>query len=172
MEALLSFLSDLWDRLIPWTTVDPWEEGVRVRSVPFRTQKTTKIMPGVVFTIPFFDAVEAINVRRQVEVLDDQSVETSDRVSMLVAVTVKYDIKNVERLFLRVQDHDDSLAAETQSIVAAWVNATEYKDMTISNLVDGCYNAVRDEGWKWGCEVKGLGVNSLSKHRPYRLLTR
>ncbi len=151
--------------------VDPWEEGVRVRSIPFRKQQTDKVTPGVVFTIPFFDAVETINIRPQVVDLDDQTIETSDRIPMLVSVTISYEIRHTKKLFLDVQDHDESLMAATQNIVAAWVNKTAYEQLTIENLVAGCFDLVRKEGWRWGCEVSGLGVNNLSKHRAYRLLT-
>jgi regulator of protease activity HflC (stomatin/prohibitin superfamily) len=167
MQALIDLIVSLWDSLLPWTIVDPWERGIRVRLGKW----VKKVGPGPHFTLPFIDQVHTINVKRQVVDLPDQSVETSDRIPMLVSGSVTYSIRQAHRIFLDVQDHDDSLIAEVMIELSEWVNKHVYDEITIERMVEACFPAARQIGFRWGCEVERLGINSLSKHRVYRLLT-
>jgi len=166
MEALFVWLISVWDSLKPLVIVDPWEAGIRVRG----GKKIKKIGPGIHRRFPVLDDFFVINVRRQVIDLDDQTVETSDRIPMLLSLTVGYSIKHPDKIWLKVQDHDESLQTDIQKVVADWVNITIYSDLTIVNLVDSCFADVRSIGFNWGCEIDELGVNTISKHRPYRFI--
>lgn len=167
MQALIAWLTNIWERLFPWVIVDPWEAGIRVRAGKW----VKEVGPGLHFTIPFIDAIETINTRKQWEMVLEQTVETADRVSMLIVSNINYEVKHPKKLWLEVQDHDDSLSEECAVRIAAWVNESNYADVTIKNLVFACYPEVRRMGFRWGCEVLELGIKTLSKHRAYRVLT-
>lgn len=171
MQALLDFVLSFVDRLWPWTDVDPWEEGLRVRTFPFLRQRTKKVKPGAVFTIPWFDSIVTVNVKRQIVDLPNQDVETRDRISMKISGSMVYSIRHVERVWLDTQDHDEALQLLAMEAIADYVNRHVYDDITIENLRESVKPEVRREAWKWGCEVESIGITHLSKQRVYSIST-
>jgi regulator of protease activity HflC (stomatin/prohibitin superfamily) len=170
MQAFIEFIISIWDRIIPLAVVAPWEGGVRVRSLPFLRQRVKKVGGGVVFTIPFADEVEMINTKRQVVDLDPQFVQTKDGKQIQLSLTVTYSIQHADKVWTDVQDHDDSLAAEAMNIAAEWVNETDYRDVTIKNLVEACQPQIRTVGFRWGCKVEKIGVNGLAQAKVLRVV--
>ena len=166
MQALFDWLMSIWDSLIPLTIIDPWEEGIRVRVGKW----VKRIGPGPVLTWWFIDEVFTINTLRQVVDLNNDSVETLDRVPMLVSITITYKIRDAAKTWLSVQDHDESIVTDAMTIVAAWINKTNYEDVTVENLIAACEPDIRKSGFRWGCEVEWIGVMDLAKHRVLRLL--
>ena len=171
MQALLDYFMSFVDRLWPWTDVDPWEEGLRVRTFPFFRQRTKRVSPGAVFTIPWFDSIHTVNVKRQLIDLPNQDVETSDRISMKVSGSMVYKITHPERIWLDTQDHDDALQLLAMEAIADWINNAQYSEVTIRNLREAVGPKVRAGAWKWGCEVEGIGITHLSKQRVYSITT-
>lgn len=170
MQAVIEFIMSIWDRVVPGTVLQPWEGGVRVRSIPFFKQRIKPVSGGVIFTIPFCDEIEFLNTKRQVVDLDSQFVQTRDAVPMQMSLTVTYLISDAAKIWTDVQDHDDSLTAEAQAIAAAWVNETDFSEVTIKNLVAGCQQEIRKVGFRWGCKVEKIGVNGLAKAKVLRVV--
>ena len=165
-QALSAFAQWLWNNVRFVRFVDPWQEGVRIRAGRWWRSVT----PGPVFTIPFIDRVEVINVKRQVVDLEDQTVESSDGVPMFVSLSLDYSIRHAWKVWLRAQNHDASIMLEAQRLVAAWINATPAEGVTIDELLDHCGNKIRAVGWQWGCEIHEVGVNNLARHDVLRLV--
>ncbi len=166
MQAIIEWLLSIYYALIPLTVIDPWEEGIRVRL----GKMNKRVGSGLVWTWWFIDELFTVNVRRQVIDLNNDSIETADRVPMLFSITITYKIRDAAKIFLQVQDHEDSLEADAMTIVSAWMNKTQYEDVTIENLIAACEPDIRKSGFRWGCEVEWMGVMDLAKHRVLRLL--
>ena len=171
MQALIDFIISIAGSLWPWATIDPWEEGIRVRTIPFFGQWVKNVKPGAVFTLPFFDSVETINIKRQVEDLPNQDVETSDRVSMKISASVVYSIRHAERVWLDTQEHDEAIVLIAMEAIASFVNTTAYKFVTIEAISSAVFPIVRQAAWKWGVEVEAVGITHLSKQRVYSITT-
>ena len=171
MQALIDFLINIGDRLWPWATVDPWEEGIRVRTIPFLGQWVKDIKPGAVFTMPFFDGVETINIKRQIEDLPDQDVETRDRVAMKISASVVYSIRHARRTWMDTQEHDEAITLIAMEAIASFVNKTEYINVTIETIRNAVLPPVRQAAWRWGVEIEAVGVTHLSKQRVYSITT-
>jgi regulator of protease activity HflC (stomatin/prohibitin superfamily) len=146
--------------------VDPWEAGIRIRAGKW----VKDVGPGPHFTIPFVDCVETVNIKKQWVAVEEQTVETADKIAILLISTVNYSIKDARKIWLEVQDHDDSLAEECAVILANWINRHNYDEVTTKRIIQECLPAVKIAGLKWGCEIIELGIKTLSKHRAYRLL--
>ncbi len=171
MQALLDFIISIVDRLWPWAVVDPWEEGLRVRTVPFMKQRTKKVMPGAVWTWPFFDSVETINVKRQIVDLPNQEIETLDRHSMKVSASLVYKIRHSDRTWLDTQDHDEALQLLAMEAIADYINSHRIEQVTIEKIKAAVFPVVREKAWSWGPEVEKLGITHLTKQRSYTVTT-
>lgn len=167
MQAILDFFLSVWRELIPYWTIQPWEEGIRVRCGRW----VKKVGPGMHWKWWVLDRFHAMNVMRQTVDLPDQTVETLDRVPVFISLSIQYEIRHIDKVYLMVQDFDGSLATEAMNEVAHWVNSHNYHNCTIPKIIAGNERAVRRIGFEWGCEVKQLSLNNLAKHRVYRLVT-
>ena len=167
MQALLDFLLGIWRDLLFFKIIAPWERGVRVRFGKYYRG----FGPGVHFKIPFFDTFHIVNVRRQTVDLEDQTVETRDGIPVLISLSLQYEIRNVESVFVKVQDFDVSLLTEAMNIVAAWINTHLYAECTIERIIGDNYEPIRKIGFEWGCTVLRVSVNNLARHRVYRFVT-
>ena len=171
MQALIDFIISIADSLWPWATCDPWEEGIRVRTIPFVGQWVKEIKPGAVFTLPLFDKVETINIKRQIQDLPDQDVETSDRIPMKISASVVYSIRHAKRTWLDTQEHDEAITLIAMEAIASFVNTTVYADVNIEAITNAVLPVVRQAAWRWGVEVEAVGVTHLSKQRVYSITT-
>ena len=171
MQAVIDFIINIADRLWPWAIVDPWEEGIRVRTLPFFGQWTKDVKPGAVFTLPFFDAIETINVKRQIQDLPDQVVETKDRISMKISASVVYSIRHARRTWMDTQEHNEAITLIAMEAIASFVNTTDYASVTVAAIREVVFPIVRQAAWKWGVEVEAVGITHLSKQRVYSITT-
>jgi regulator of protease activity HflC (stomatin/prohibitin superfamily) len=167
MTELIRALIELLNRFTLFDIIEPWELGIRVRFGKF----VKDVGPGMVWTIPIFDQVHLINIRKQVVDLPNQAVETKDRIPLEISGTLTYNIRSARKIWLDVQDHDKSLVTRALAIIAEAVNRMDYTDITIDKLVLECYTEIRREGFAWGCEVESLGITDFAKHRVIRLVT-
>lgn len=167
MQSLLNFLLQIWRELLFFKIIAPWEEGLRVRVGKYYRA----FGPGPHFKLPFIDTFHVVNVRRQTVDLEDQTVETRDRIPVLVSLSLQYEIRNIQNVFVKVQDFDVSLLTEAMNVVAAWINTHLYEECTIDRIVTENFDPIRKIGFEWGCTVLRLSVNNFARHRVYRLVT-
>lgn len=171
MEVLFNFLISIWEHIIPFVYVDPDERCVRWRGVPFVNHLWVKELgPGIHLKISFFDRVSSVVVKPRYLDIADITCETKDRQVLLVSLGLKFWIHNLTKALLEVENFEESLVTDAQAIVAQWVEEHNYEDIRIAKLVEECYPKIQSAALEWGCKMRGIGVNSIAKHRVYRLL--
>ena len=180
MQAIFDFLLSVWEKLLPWAVVEPNEAGVRIRSVPFISwlaprfrippggQWVAEVAPGAVFKLPLFDTIKKCVVKRRNIDLSNITVELRGGATYIISLTLRYAVKNVRRALLETEDFDASLVTDVTSIVARW--ATHQEGMEPDRMLSECYEPVRVAGFRWGCEVEQLALNTVAKHRIYRIV--
>jgi regulator of protease activity HflC (stomatin/prohibitin superfamily) len=167
MATLLEALLGLWDRLWPWAVVDPWERAVRVTLGRWYSERG----PGTYWRWPFgIQRFVCRNVMVQTVDLQDTSIETADRQTVIVSLGTRYRVTDIVRALVETQDFEDSLLTDIIMIVTRWVNETTYDAITVESLVKACQPKIKYAARRWGCEVEEVGVNTLAKHRVLRLI--
>jgi regulator of protease activity HflC (stomatin/prohibitin superfamily) len=167
MATLLEGVLALWDRLWPFAVVDPWERAVRVTLGRWYSA----FGPGTYWRWPLgIQRFVAQNVMVQTVDLADTSVETADRIPLIVSLGTRYRVTDIVRALVETQDFEDSLLTDIIMIVTRWVNETAYEAITVESLVKACQPRIKYAARRWGCEVEEVGVNTLAKHRVLRLI--
>ena len=165
MEALLDWLLDIWDELIPFVVIEPWDEGLRVR-----LGKHTKILkPGVHLSLPWIDVVETMNVKRQAVNLPNQNIWTLDRKSITISGAFEYEVVDIAKVFLEVQDLDESLIEVTQGLIADYVVSTDEEALYPDAMVEEMLPSLQEEGERWGVNISKLIISDLVITIPLRL---
>lgn len=172
MDVLFTYLFQIWEHLIPFMYVDPNERAVRWRGLPLTNRLWVKELgPGIHLKIPFIDRWDAVVIKPRYLDIADVTCETKDRQILLVSLGLKFWIHNTTKAILEVEDFEESLVTDVQAIVTAWVEEHNYNEIRAENLTRECFPLTQQAALEWGCKMRGLGVNSIAKHRVYRLLT-
>jgi len=168
MQSVVEFLLGVLDKLWVFAVVDPWELGLRVR-----LGKHYRVMaPGVYWRWPLgIDRFFTIVVPTQTVDLPEITVETSDRTPMLISLATRYKVVDIVQAKVHTQDYESSLLTDVTMVATEWINATPYADVTAANLIKACQPNIKRLAKRWGCEVEAVGVNTIAKHRAYRLVT-
>lgn len=167
MEALLGFLAQVWELLLPWTVLDPWERGIRVRLGKW----TVELKCGFHFLIPLVDRVETINVLPQRIVLPNQSILCSDAKVVAISGALMYSIKEPLKVWLEVEDHDESLVTLAMNLIAEFVSSVDSTCVTVDRLRKDVLPPLRKAALKWGIKVHDIGVKDLAPHKVHRFMS-
>ena len=169
MEAFLAAIANMWERFIPWTTVMPWDAGVRVR---FGKRQWTKLVRGGFhLKIPFADEFYTMNIQRQVLDFPNQVVQTTDNKAMCVSGWCVYTISDPMKVWLDVQDHDDALSAKGMDLLAEYLNEMESADCDRESLIHHCGTALNIYATGWGCDIIEFGITDLAPAKVFRLIS-
>ena len=185
MEVLFNFLLSIWESLFPFYALAPDQRGVQWRSLPglgvlgrlfpkvFPKEGVWywEVGPGVHWKFPLIDEYVAEVVKVRYRNIDNISCETKDKVPMMVSLSIKFWIHNIQKALLEVEDFQDSLVTDAQNIVVEWVEEHDYAEVSAKKIIEECYPMVREVAPDWGCKLRAIGVNSRVKHRLYRFLT-
>ena len=167
MQALLGFLTQVWELLLPWTILDPWEKGIRVRL----GKRTKELGAGFHFLIPLVDRVETINVLPQRIVLPNQSLICLDDKVIAISGAIMYSIKEPLKVWLEVEDHDESLVTLALNLIAEYVSKVDSRSVTIDHLKKHVLPSLRTAALKWGIKVHDIGVKDLAPHKVHRFMS-
>lgn len=166
MEALLRFLAEVYEGLVPWTVLDPWERGIRVRLGRWYKE----LGPGPHGLIPMLDRVETINVLPQRIVLPNQSISCTDGKTIAISGAIMYSITKPLKVWLEVEDHDESLVALAMNKIAEYVSGVESTSVTVEALQREVLPELRRISLKWGIKIHDISVKDLAPHKVYRFM--
>lgn len=118
----MGFLQDIFreikNMLVWWMIVGPWEEALRVRSIPLRPQTVTLLKPGPAWAFPFIDKVYAQDMRKRVSDMPVQTLTTSDGKVLTIKCNLGYKIRNLRKLYDTLLHAEDSLVELVTGYVA------------------------------------------------------
>lgn len=169
MSVFFEFVFGILSRMRFVMVVPPPERGVRVRL----GTRVREIGPGVHFIVPWVDEVETLNVMPQVIDLPDQSLDTQDGTSVIVSGSVEYEITDVQKALLEIQDFESSLVTFGNGIIAQEVYGYVYRgsDTGLFDLQERIHQSLIQYQDEWGIDVVGFYLTSFTKNRVLRLLS-
>lgn len=167
-DRLIDFALDLIDDLLPVTVIEHFNKGVRLRFGKYN--KTLE--PGLHFKIPFIDQILTMMVKTKTLNLLEQSLTTKDDIQIVVKAAIKYEISNIEKALLEVNEPVDAIGDMTQGIIRDLVISKEYNALNLKaeELESEILKLCRSEARRWGIEIKNITITDLAKIRTIRLM--
>lgn len=159
MNGLIDWLQSIVRSIRPWVTVNPWEQGVRVRM----GKHVTLLGAGVHLKLPGIDTVAVLPTRVRVITVPMQSVMSKDNRPVSVGIAIQYQIEDVERVFRSVHHPETTLSYWVQGIIGEQVRLLDAAEVTPEAL----QAAVLDR-----LDVKAMGFGSLKVFIPDLVLVR
>lgn len=167
MDAFWTWLSGIADRLMFWRVIQPDEGGVRTTCG--RWPKVLKA--GIHWVAPIIGEMRVIPVKEQVLDIRTQSLRTKDGVSVVVGVTVAYEVLDTYRAAYEVQDWDQSLSNEILSVVGREIRSRTIDQCVGEELSTAICKELRKVATaNWGLKIIRVGVSDFDKCRSLRIM--
>ena len=167
MIAALQSIASALAAMSPLITVNPDEQGVRVRCGKVRDT----LLPGLYWKWPVLDAIITQSVVDTVADLNTQSLTTADMRPVCLSGRLRYRIVDVAKAHFAVYDIDDALIEECEAAVAGAVmdrtleQAADREDVE-EEILEGIQESVR----AWGVRVEDFSITNFVPCRTMRLL--
>ncbi len=167
----MNWLSQLIERLFCWVPriilMPPNESGIRMTL----GKRVDKLPPGWYILWPFIQQAIRVIVTPQVVNLPGQSAYTKDGISIVISGALQYRIDDAAKSILEVQDFDESLAALSLGIIAAYVNSrTMTECMDIDKLCDEILKGIRKAASGWGIKIMRVLITDLAPVQSFRII--
>lgn len=161
-------LRNFWRLFVWWVVIQPWEQGLRVRSLPFRRQKRCILKPGFRFRIPYLDAVFMQSTRLRFTTLRPQTLTTQDNQTITLSGVIGYSIVDIDKLYDTLHQAEDSLRCRAQTAIAKFVPSHKFADCGPERIEEDAAAEVHFE--QYGLSLDSICLTSYARLRAYRLI--
>jgi len=165
VNQLFQWLADLFQGARIWTTVLPWERGLRVRLGRW----TRLLEPGLHWRIPFLDVVRLINSRLRIASIPCVTVTTQDGKTVTAAGAVGFRITDPYKALLTIQNPEDAAAALAQAGFAAYLIVRKADALSVEEMEREVLGVLASSGLD-GLEFEFVKVVDFAIVRTIRLL--
>jgi len=121
------------------------------------------LSPGIRFRFPCVDRMRTTNIKEQIINLPNQSVGEK-----AFSLTIRYDIEDVQKALLNVQDYDSSLQNLAMEIASNYMSKNT--ECSCLQLQSNIYDELTTEAEEWGINIINVGITDFAKHRVLRLM--
>lgn len=165
MSSLREILAAVRSALTWWITVAPWEQAIRVRL----GKRVSLLAAGVHLRIPVADRFYLQSVRSRVATLPAQTLTTQDGKALTVAVTVRYRIADLLKLYETLHHAEGTVANIVLGCVGEFVTGNNLSGCTPEAL--GREVAARANLAAYGLSDVAVTVMTFASVRTFRFIT-
>ena len=166
MEALIAAVWGIVLEFWPWTIIDKWQLGLRVRL----GKHLTPLRPGVRISWPFIDAILTESAALKTVNLTEQTMTTLDGVNASVSGVTWYYIINLEQLSMKVDDHEESMSNLAMTALGSKLAVLEFSECTLAVLERVAQKKIRRIAKEWGIHVHKFELTDLCDSKVYRIM--
>lgn len=166
MSGFLDYLARLIGGAAFWVVVLPWQQALRVRAGRF----SRLLGPGIYLKLPILDAVKVESIRRRTAMAPTQSLSTADGATVVVGAVVAYAIRDLQTLFLSLNNAEDVTVQTAQGEIAATVFKLRRDEIAPDRLREIVKARLADAFDAYGlCEVE-LNITDFCFVKTFRLI--
>lgn len=164
-DKLIDWLLEIWDKIVPFIIIPYYDRGVRLRyGIPKET-----LEPGFHWKWPLIDDIPTMMVKTKTMSPDAQILTTKDNKSIIARVAIKYEIEDVRKALLEVNDPIDALKDMVQGITRDKIIDKEWIECNTSKLAPEISRPAKAEAKRWGISILEVTLTDLSITRPIHL---
>ncbi len=108
-------------------------------------------------------------MKRQTVRTFEQVIRTADGQEVVCQAVITYSIKHPHKVFIEVQDWDSALVERAMVFQARFIASHRLEHLTVDTMGEAIKPELREEGFRWGCEIEDYGVVELARVRVLRL---
>lgn len=163
VQVVLDFLRQFW----PFEIVYDYQSGVRFWCGHAKKELT----PGLYMFVPFFGSIYIEQVKPDIIRLYKQDVTTKDGIGLKISANVRYEIKDLLKCVVNVQDHKDNLSDEARTALSKVVREKTYNELLSEQkqIESDIRGTIADVVNEWGIKVWRVSIVDLIKTRSISL---
>lgn len=164
LQPIFDFLRQFW----PFEIVYSYEQGVRF----WCGNDTKELEPGLYMFVPFFGAIEKMNVRPDVLRLANQDITTKDGVGITVSANMLYEIHDARAAYVNVQNVTDNIMDACRTAISQEVRRHTYAELVADQEVveNAVADRVADAAADWGVQIHRVNFADFIKTRALSLV--
>lgn len=165
-DRLFELLQSLWEALIPWTVLQPYQAGVLIRLGKFKRV----LGPGFHWILPFsIDKVWEESTTPKTHHLRGLSTTTKDGRSIGFDAIITYQVSDIEKAVLKVTAVEDAVIDTCTGVIGTSLSDSTWEDVLHGRTVDELTKLCRARGWRWGIEVMSVQLAGVCLVKNIRL---
>lgn len=165
-DRVFELLQSLWEALIPWVVLQPYQAGVLVRLGKFKRV----LEPGFHWVIPFYvDRVWDENTTPKTHHLSGLSTTTKDGKAIGFDAIITYQISDIEKAVLKVTQVEDAVIDTCTGVIGTDLSESTWDDVLHGRVVEELTKRCRARGWRWGIEVMSVQLAGVCLVKNIRL---
>lgn len=163
-EILATLGEHVWN-LWPLRIVSEWETGLRLT----RGKITATLGPGLHWFWPIIGEIAKWDTVLDVNTVANQTVETADGETVVFALSARYRIADMAKLFREIQDYEATILNQIGASAAGLVTTMDFEDIPaqLGNAVHSDLHARLEE---WGIELQEVQLFNFARVRAFRLI--
>lgn len=176
-DRLIDLLIEFLSLFQFWIVIDEYEEAVVLTLGRPRNKRflglfgSNHLKPGFHFKWPFnIDMVYAENVVPTTTNLLTQSLTTKDGVNIVVSAVVTWQIRDIKKMLLKVEEPQRALADSTYSVIANVIESCVWEEIRDDTFNQTLTKAVRKKAFTWGIQVDDVSLADKVRTPTIRLV--
>lgn len=168
----MDWLRKIFDRLLSIfpriLILTPYEGGIRITLGKY----VKRLGAGWYLFWPLIQRIVWMEIQTQVVDLRTQSIRIKDNCDIIVSGAIQYNIKDVKKAIVNVQDIDKAIETLALGIILEFVkNKTLEECQDIEILKKEILKGIKEAAQGWGLKIEKVFITDLGKVRNLRLLT-
>lgn len=164
--VIVERLADIRDRLKPWVVVNEYERGIILRLGKYH--KTLE--PGLSLKRLFVDVAFTEIVVFDSQRLPTQTITTRDGKELVITPAVSFEIRDIKKYLLQMQDQTNTLADSVQSAIETVINDTDLKDALGADIKQSVLERARKRLNEFGFKIIQISFIDNARMKSIRLL--
>lgn len=171
-SELISQLVDKIVGLWPVRIIFDWEQGIRLHNgaiTALLTSSNGLFGTGIHLFWPVIGDILTEDANIRVVETDIQTVTTKDGSPATVSIGIKYKIKDLQAVLLKVNEYEDTVLELARSTVGVIVPTLQWDEL-VDKLGAAVESSVKKRMYGWGIEVLEVAPINLTNAPAIRLI--
>lgn len=165
-DKLVELLEAVWDSLLPWVVLQPFERGVLVRLGKFNRV----LGPGLHLVWPFhIDVVWHHTVTLSTHEIAGLCTTTKDDVAVAFDAIVSYEIVDIEKAILNVTGVEHAIIDTCKGIIGTELSEYTWAEILHGEQLDKLTGRCARRARKWGIEITAVQPAGVCRVKNIRL---
>lgn len=165
-DWVLHLLELVWEALIPWVVLQPYEAGVLCRLGQYKHD----VGPGFHWIWPFhIDRVWHEIIVPRTEHITGLATTTSDGVPIGFDAVITWEISDIRKAILEVSDLKDAIADACAGQIGTELAESDWASIKSGQTVDKLTKACRTRGRRWGVQILNVQLSGIAVVKNFRV---
>ena len=163
---LLQWLAEVWSQhLSPFVVLSDYEEGVVLRMGRYKKN----LVKGINFKMPLMDYTMTVIVTKDTYHVANVNVTTTDSKTISVGAIVEFEIVDVKKYFLDVNEAQSNAHDITRGVIANYLSDCEWSEVKQKTTLTQIKNKLKPQLDSMGMSVTQIMFGDIAQSRVFTI---